>query len=155
MFVWWHLILLGGVFVLLQDGVLRRQNLHCHSNIRWGCVKDFILFVFRFYFFSWERASEHAVLEGKGRGRRREGISSRLRSRCGADAGLHLMTPEIMSWVEIKSQALNRLSDPDAPFIFLFYFFTRLLFNWLINGSKENPKAKYMVHQKCWNGFAS
>ena len=50
------------------------------------------------------------------RERERERIPSRLRVvSTEPDTGLHLMNHEIMSWAEIKSRTLNRLSHPGAP----------------------------------------
>ena len=52
----------------------------------------------------------------KGRGRERERIPSSLDASAEPDAGLD----EIMTWVETKSRALNRLSHPGAPILLQF-----------------------------------
>ena len=52
-----------------------------------------------------------------GRDRRRARILSRLHTvRAEPDAGLEPTNCEIMTWAEIRSQLLNQLSHPGAPF---------------------------------------
>ena len=65
-----------------------------------------------------EREREHECRKGRERERERE--RERILSRLWAistepDAGLKLITHEITTWAEAKSQMLNRLSHPGAP----------------------------------------
>jgi len=75
-------------------------------------IKDFI-----FYFI--------IFLVGRGRGRRRERILSRLHVQHRAWRGARSHDPEIMTWAKIKSQMLNRLSHPGTPLKDFFWFSLR------------------------------
>ena len=68
------------------------------------------LFFFKFIFLFWERAP---IEEGQ----REEETESQAGSAPSAqpDVGLKLTNCEIVTWAELKSQALDRLRHPDAP----------------------------------------
>ena len=70
------------------------------------CSFLFLMFIYLF----WERAPW-----GRGRERGRERIPSMLcTDRAEPDGGLKPTSCGIMTWAEIRSQMLNRLSHPDA-----------------------------------------
>ena len=61
-------------------------------------------------------------LRGRGRERGGERIPSRLYAVCAKPhVGLNLMHCEIMTWIEIKSQLLNWLSQPGTPTFAFFW----------------------------------
>ena len=73
-----------------------------------------------FFLFSFFKKDLFTYLRGRERERFRgaveegERISSRLPTECGAWHGAWSHDPEIMTWAEIKSWMLNRLSHPGA-----------------------------------------
>ena len=66
---------------------------------------------FKSYLFIWERWG--------GAEREAEGVLSRLRAELRAWQGTQSHDPKIMTWVETKSQMLNRLSHPGTPPFFI------------------------------------
>ena len=87
----------------------------------------FFIFIFLSLFIYLERGRESTSRQGQ-----KDGWRERIPGRLFAvitepDAGFSLTNWKIMTWAQIKSQMLNRLSHPDAPllksFKVLFYIF--------------------------------
>ena len=76
---------------------------------------NFLKFILKFIYFERVRVSAHAWA-GEGQ-RDTERVPSRLHAASAeSDLGLKLPNCEITTWAEIKSQMLNWLSHPGAPF---------------------------------------
>ena len=72
----------------------------------------YLLLFFKRIYFYFESVCRR---QGKGRGRGRERILSSLHTQHGAEGRVQSQDPEIMTWAEIKSQILKRLSYSDTP----------------------------------------
>ena len=59
---------------------------------------------------------EYKLGKGRGQGRHTEKILSRFHTQHGALHGAQCHDPGIMTYAEIKSQTLNQLSHPGAPY---------------------------------------
>ena len=77
-------------------------------------------------------------VEGRDRGRER--IPNRLHAQCRAGRGAPSHNLEIMTWAKIKSQMLNWLSHPGAPWIWHSEHKMRVhFFSWAIAHVKFSP----------------